>query len=196
MNKLTKLYLIAPVLLLSPMSVTASTGYWVTPDGKDHTLYPKKLKQYTDATKKHEDAIDALVKDIKSRKFKGDQGIPGQKGNEGMEGKPGERGRQGRAGIKGDKGDDGQRGPAGGSFYADTYGNLNMLSIIAVGDAISNMPAPTSNGFFTSAGFSSLDGQNAGAIGLYFGDDNVNYKMTYGRSGREQSVGVGIGYHF
>jgi hypothetical protein len=70
---------------------------------------------------------------------------------------------------------------------------MNLLSVIAVSGAISNMPTPTSNGFFTSVGFSNLGGEQASAIGIHYVDDVLSYKATYGHGGHEQSIGFGIG---
>lgn len=205
MNKLTKLYLIVPFLILSPMSVTAKTGWWATPDGKNHTLYPKKLKQYTDTTKRNKERINELTKDIKSRNLKGERGERGEDGRngkngdvgaDGARGHSGVRGKQGRTGSKGAKGDVGSKGLTGDSFYANNYGNMNLLSVMAVGNAVSNMPAPTSNGFFTSVGFSDLGGEHASAIGIHYVDDVLSYKATYGHGGHERSIGFGIGIGF
>lgn len=191
MNKLTKLYLITPVLLLLPMSVMA-TGYWTTPDGKDHRFDGGTIKSIDENREK----IRKLTEEIRTKNNKGIKGDKGDKGDEGgggMDGEPGKKGDQGKRGYRGDKGDRGAIGLDGDSLYADTYGSLDLLSVMAMGDAISNMPAPTSNGFFTSAGFSDLGGKNAGAIGLYYVDDIISYKVTYGHSGHERSFGFGIG---
>jgi hypothetical protein len=205
MNKLTKLYLIAPALIFLPMNAIAGTGWWTTPDGEDHVFDACKMKKYIH--KSQEDILE-LAGEIKKAGIKGDigkqgeqgrrgeKGWQGERGHTGMEGTPGERGRQGNKGAKGAKGDTGLRGSDGDSFYNKTYGTRNLLSVMAIGHAVSNMPAPASNGFFTSAGFGSSGGQNAGAIGFYYVDKATSYKITYGRSGHEQSAGVGVGYHF
>jgi len=103
-------------------------------------------------------------------------------------------------GDKGDKGDRGVKGPEGmmgsngESFYAGHYNDLDMIAVIAVGGAISNVPSPTSDGLFIGAGASGLGGVNAGAIGVHYVDDDLVYKVTVGYSRNEQRVGVGIGY--
>ena len=206
MNKLTKLYLIVLALTILPMDAMAKKGWFMTESGEDETLYVSKIKKtvsnnnkrIAEITKRMEEGEFQGGRGIKGEKGdngdRGDKGLSGGRGDRGVKGEPGDRGYQGAKGAKGDKGDTGLRGSDGDSFYTDNYGNLNMLSVIAVGNAVSNMPAPTSNGFFTSAGFSGLGGENASAIGLHYTDDTVSYKVTYGRSGHEQSVGLGIGF--
>ena len=196
MNKLTKLYLIAPALIFLPMSAMAGTGWYETPDGKNFVLDAGAMSE--DILKNQKDILELTGK-IKEKGTKGDEGQRGKKGGQGEKGVQGDRGWAGKQGTKGDKGDTGLRGLRGldgDSLYSETYGNRNLFSVMAIGHAVSNMPAPTSNGFFMSTGFGSSGGQNAGAIGLYYADDAVSYKVTYGRSGHEQNVGAGIGYHF
>lgn len=180
MNKLTKLHLIIPALFLLPMSAMA-TGYYTTTDGKDHMLDAEKMKQ---DIKNNKDGLAKAAKGLKAK---------GAKGEKGMRGYTGAMGSTGAKGDKGMKGDTGARGLAGDSFYAGNYGDLDLLSVMAIGDAIANMPAPTSNGFFVSAGFSDLGGENANAVGIYYVDDVLSYKVTYGHSGHERSIGLGIG---
>jgi len=108
-------------------------------------------------------------------------------------GDKGDEGDKGEKGDKGMKGDTGARGLAGEHFYAGNYNSLNVISMIAVSNAVANVPDPVSNGFFIGAGFSDLGGKSANAVGIHYVDDAFTYKVTYGHSHHERSIGLGIG---
>ena len=194
MNKTTKIYMVIPVLLVSSMNAMAAAeakvGWWKTSDGKDHILDSGKFDQYIATIKRNEQTIQYIGKKITEGSFNGEDGKLGEKGARGA---PGLEGKRGKPGLKGDKGDPGESETMTLEYVYNQFRH-NSLGMMAVGDAVSNMPSPTSDGYFISSGFSGLGGENAAAVGIYYVDDIVSYKVTYGRSGHEQKVGVGIGF--